>query len=163
MKSKGLLSLLVVTLGCAGLVACGSGSSDPQNVSSGVYLMTFTPGFIDSSTSGQQCTGGESELQYLSVQSSGAATGYPYTQQSDPITYYTGSFANPINQSNPCFTGQVVAPISNCSNINNNSTIQFRGCSLTNMGTYELFNATYQIYTNGIFIMQGTVRGTSGS
>ena len=70
----------------------------------------------------------------------------------------SGTFNNPVNQNNPCLSGNIT--YSACQYANG-GRITYTACSVYQSGSAYTFTAIYYLYTSsGQLIQQGTVNAT---
>lgn len=148
-KSNGLLVLGVVV--GFGLVSCGGGNTTAQNMPAGgtAFFGTLSPGVGNSTNSGSQgCTTEPSELVTFSVPESGVTAFVDNVNPSSMYgrTIFSGTFNNPVNQNNPCFSSVISA--STCTNIQS-AKITFSACTVNLIGNSYRFTAIYTITANG--------------
>ncbi len=156
--------LVVLCVGIASVISgCNGGTTSSQNMPVGgtPFTGTFSPG-IGNLTTGStvnMCNYslGSFETLTFTVNESGPTIfqdGSLYPNQN----VMSGSFNNPVNQNNPCFTGTVT--YSGCSYAQS-GVVKFNGCSVYLVGSGYQFTATYYLYTtSGTLILSGSVNAT---
>lgn len=149
------------------LSSCYSGTNQnpPQNIATSVPLTgNFVLGVANGLSSPDGgCMSGEVEDIDFIVNSGSLNTTIYDVSGSIPRGIVSGNFTNPINQNNPCFTGNILS--NNCGYALN-GTIKFFNCSASNATIdgedINNFAASYQMFApNGQFIQAGliTVKG----
>lgn len=173
MKLKNSLSLVLLTLIGAGVVACGAGGT-PQKMPTGPWSMTFSSGLLRLP---QDCGTGESGTYLVNVTAGTYDTaGYYSSVTPIPMTpanqLFYGTFDSQIGggtNGDSCFVGIIGAPQGASSNsfctnpvIQQGNSIKFTGCTITQINYVYYFNASYQISGSGNTVF-GTVSGYNGS
>jgi hypothetical protein len=157
------LRLVLAVVATIGVSACDSGSPAAQNMPVGGAPFTgiFTPGIgnMGNGASINTCNavGAQTETMTFTVSESGPTVfqdGALYPNQN----VMNGTFTNPVNTNNPCFTGTVT--YSGCSYAQG-GRVTFNGCSVVLLGSGYQFTATYYLYTaQNTLIQSGSVNAT---
>ncbi len=154
----GLILGLVTTLGIS---ACDSGGPAAQNMPVGGAPFTgiFTPGIgnLGNGSTINTCNtaGARNETLIFTVSESGPTIFQDTTLLQNVIS---GTFTNPVNTNNPCFTGTIT--YSGCSYAQG-GRVTFNGCSVVLLGSGYQFTATYYLYTaQNTLIQSGSVNAT---
>mgnify|MGYP000647343154 FL=1 len=154
----GLILGLVTTLGIS---ACDSGGPAAQNMPVGGAPFTgiFTPGIgnlgMGSTINTCNTAGARNETLIFTVSESGPTIFQDTTLLQNIIS---GTFTNPVNTNNPCFTGTIT--YSGCSYAQG-GRVTFNGCSVVLLGSGYQFTATYYLYTaQNTLIQSGSVNAT---
>lgn len=155
------LSLVLALVTTIGISACDSGSPAAQNMPVGGAPFTgiFTPGIgnLANGSSINTCNalGAQTETLIFTVSESGPTVFQDTTLLQNVMN---GTFTNPVNTNNPCFTGTVT--YSACSYAQG-GRVTFNGCSVVLLGSGYQFKATYYLYTNqNTLIQSGSVNAT---
>lgn len=157
-----ILSSMVIVCGIS-LSACNSGdsASSAQNMPVGgtSFSGVVTPGIGNVTSSGQSCNFNlSSENLTFNVAESTPTNFIDITNFSTSQTIFSGDFSNPVNQNQPCFTGNI--QYSQCGNAQS-GTIKFTGCSVYLSGSQYIFAAQYYLYANGGYLLTtGTINAT---
>lgn len=157
-----ILSSMVIVCGIS-LSACNSGdsTSSAQNMPVGgtPFNGVFTPGIGNVTSLGQSCNFAmTSENLIFTVAESTPTSFIDITSFSNSQTIFSGTFSNPVNQNQTCFTGNI--EYSQCGNAQS-GTIKFAGCSVYLSGAQYIFTSQYYLYSAlGTLLTTGTVNAT---
>jgi hypothetical protein len=157
------LSLILALVTTSGISACDGGSPAAQNMPVGGAPFTgiFTPGIgnLANGSSINTCLAGlgSSETMTFTVSESGPTFFVDGQLLTNP-NIMNGTFTNPVNTNNPCFTGTIT--YSGCAYAQGGRVI-FNGCSVVLLGSGYQFKATYYLYTDqNTLIQSGSVNAT---
>lgn len=157
-----IVTSLILVCGIS-LSACDSGGSGSaaQNMPVGgtPFNGVFTPGIGNVTSLGNSCNFAQSSENLIFTVAESTPTSFiDITSFSTSQTIFSGTFNNPVNQNQTCFTGNI--QYSQCGNAQS-GTIKLVGCSVYLSGAQYIFSSQYYLYSAlGNLLTTGTVNAT---